>query len=61
MKKTFNYSSILLTGGNGFLGRHVYNSLINEGVPSKKIIVTSSKHSDLRDPKIVKELCKKTK
>lgn len=40
---------ILLTGGNGFLGQHVYAGLIKRGVPKKNIFIPSSKELDLRD------------
>jgi GDP-L-fucose synthase len=41
-------SKIFLTGGNGFLGRHVYNELIEYGVPAEKIFIPRKKDSDLR-------------
>lgn len=46
---------ILLSGGSGFLGKHVIDLLISKGVDSKDIIVPRSKDYDLR----VWENCKK--
>lgn len=39
---------ILLTGGHGFLGQHVYNALIKREVPRSNIFIPSSKEFDLR-------------
>ncbi|HVZ67457.1 MAG TPA: GDP-L-fucose synthase, partial [Patescibacteria group bacterium] len=39
---------ILLTGGHGFLGRHVYKALLKRGVPKENIYAPSSKDLDLR-------------
>ncbi|MBI5153356.1 MAG: GDP-L-fucose synthase [Parcubacteria group bacterium] len=40
---------ILVTGGNGFLGRYVVQELIHEGVKKENILIPRSKTSDLRD------------
>lgn len=40
--------NILLTGGSGFLGQHVYEALREKGVPESNIFVPSSKTHDLR-------------
>jgi len=39
---------ILLTGGGGFLGSHVYDALIARGVPKENITIPRSKECDLR-------------
>jgi len=39
---------ILVTGGAGFLGKHVITRLIEEGVARKNIMVPRSKVYDLR-------------
>lgn len=49
---------ILLTGGNGFVGQHVYKELIKRGVLKKNIIIPKSKEYDLRDKKIAEKLTK---
>ncbi|MBI5530086.1 MAG: GDP-L-fucose synthase [Candidatus Doudnabacteria bacterium] len=41
-------TKILLTGGNGFLGREVFRQLIQAGVNEKNIFSPSSKRLDLR-------------
>jgi len=40
---------ILLTGGNGFVGKHVYKKLIERGVKKKSILIPDRKKYDLRD------------
>ena len=40
---------ILLTGGDGFLGSHIFNNLIQKrGVLKNQIIIPKSEHNDLR-------------
>ncbi len=46
---------ILVTGGAGFLGKHIVQSLREHAVPAKNITVPRSADIDLRDP----ENCKK--
>jgi len=41
-------NKILLTGGTGFLGQHVYSGLLRRGVDSKNIYISSSKQQDFR-------------
>ncbi len=43
-------SKILLTGGHGFLGSHVYQELLRRGVPKKNIDRPRSSQLDLRVP-----------
>ncbi len=42
-----NDKKIIVTGGNGFLGRHVIEELKNNGVPEKNIFVPRQKEYDL--------------
>lgn len=49
---------ILLTGGNGFVGKHVYKELLLKGVNKKNIIVPRSSKYDLRDLKTCLKLTK---
>ena len=49
---------ILLTGGNGFVGKHVYKELVRKGVKSKNIVIPSSKKQDLRKPAVCQKLTK---
>jgi GDP-L-fucose synthase len=46
---------ILLTGGNGFVGKHVYLELIKNGAKKSNIFIPNSKTEDLRE----KEMCMK--
>jgi len=41
-------SKILLTGGNGFVGKHIYKLLINMGIKSGDIVIPDSLDDDLR-------------
>ncbi|MDO8467206.1 MAG: GDP-L-fucose synthase [bacterium] len=50
--------NILITGGAGFLGRRVFDKLVERGVPAEKISVTRSKEYDLRDAAACKEVVK---
>ncbi len=45
---TLKKQRILLTGGTGFLGNHVYTQLIKKGVGKKNIYSPSSKQLDLK-------------
>lgn len=45
----FKKQRILLTGGNGFLGQHVYAALLRRGVSKKNIFIPSSKELNLKD------------
>jgi len=49
---------ILLTGGNGFVGKHVKKNLFKKGVKEKNIIIPSSKTHDLRQMDICLKLTK---
>lgn len=40
---------ILLTGGNGFLGKHVYATLLKRGVLAKNVFAPSSKKLDFKN------------
>jgi GDP-L-fucose synthase len=42
-------SKILLTGGTGFVGKHVYKNLISRGVKPEMIVVPRRKDNDLRN------------
>lgn len=56
--KLNNKSKILLTGGAGFVGKHVYKELLLKGVNKKNIIVPRSSKYDLRDLKTCLKLTK---
>ncbi len=49
---------ILLTGGSGFLGTHVYNKLLSSGVSGNNIFIPRSKDYDLRKKNVCLELTK---
>ncbi len=49
---------ILLTGGGGFVGRHVYKKLLERGVKKENIIIPRSKDYDLRKEEVCKKLTK---
>lgn len=49
---------ILLTGGAGFVGKHVYLELVKNGAAKKNIIIPRSRDFDLRDPKTAEKLTK---
>jgi len=51
---------ILITGGNGFLGRHILKNLLeNRGVPSNNIFTPHLKELDLRDQKVAAKAVQK--
>ena len=43
-----NNKKILLTGGNGFLGKYVHQELIKAGADKKNIIIPDSSKDDLK-------------
>jgi GDP-L-fucose synthase len=49
---------ILLTGGNGFVGKHVYTELVRKGALPKNILIPSSKKQDLRKLDVCQKLTK---
>lgn len=54
----FKDKKILLTGGGGFVGQHVFKELLNKGAQAKNIIVPRSNKFDLRDKKTAEKLTK---
>jgi GDP-L-fucose synthase len=49
---------ILLTGGSGFLGSHVYEKLLSFGISSKNIFIPRSKEYDLRKKSVTRKVTK---
>lgn len=49
---------ILLTGGSGFLGSHVYDRLLSIGISSKNIFIPRSKDYDLRKKSVTRQVTK---
>lgn len=47
---------ILLTGGAGFVGRHVFNELLKRGVDKNNIVIPRSKDHDLRSEEVCRVL-----
>ena len=62
MSIDINLSSkkILLTGGEGFLGRFVYQELLKEGCPPKNIIIPRFQEYDIRRLKNCQKIVKNT-
>ncbi len=55
----FKNKKILLTGGAGFVGKHVFEELLKRGAEKKNIVIPRSSKYDLRDPKTTLRLTKK--
>ncbi len=51
-------AKILLTGGTGFVGKHVYKKLLEKGVSKDNILIPRSKTHDLRKKSITDNLTK---
>ncbi|MDD3492546.1 MAG: GDP-L-fucose synthase [Candidatus Thermoplasmatota archaeon] len=58
MTNYWQKKNILITGGTGFLGSHVYEKLVSRGVKEENIHVPRSKDYDLRDKKNCQEVVK---
>jgi GDP-L-fucose synthase len=54
----FDNKKILLTGGAGFVGKHVFEELVAKGANKKYIIIPRSRDFDLRDKKTAEKLTK---
>jgi len=54
----FENKTILLTGGAGFVGKHVFAELINQGADKKNISIPRSNEFDLRKESVCVELTK---
>lgn len=53
--RDFKNLKITVTGGHGFVGRHVVNLLVAHGADPEKIFIPKSKELDLRDPRAALE------
>ncbi|MGV8121877.1 MAG: NAD-dependent epimerase/dehydratase family protein [Candidatus Xenobiia bacterium LiM19] len=51
-------STMLLAGGHGFIGTHVYNRLMQKGMRKEMIVIPDRAENDLRDMKNCSELKK---
>jgi GDP-L-fucose synthase len=58
IKKLLTDKKILLTGGSGFLGSHVYHQLIKTGIMPENIFIPRSKEYDLRKKSVCRQLTK---
>ena len=54
----FKDSSILLTGGAGFVGQHIYKKLLERGVSENKISLPRSSDMDLRNQSVCEGVVK---
>ncbi len=52
----FENKTILLTGGAGFVGKHVFTELINQGADKKNITIPRSAEYDLRREDVCNQL-----
>lgn len=58
MSNFFSDKKILLTGGGGFVGQHVFKELLKKGAKKRNIFIPRSREYDLRDKKIAEKLTK---
>jgi GDP-L-fucose synthase len=47
---------IVITGGTGFLGQHVYQNLIDRGIPKENVFAIGKSHYDLTEPRWARQL-----